>query len=205
MPGFGTEYANRLLDYAFRGVEPPSTADRAGSLHAVDPGVSGGGELNGLGYAREAVTFNPAENGVIVLGANTTFSNLPGAWILYIGMWTTDSPAVYVGSMPNGQLREFTATAADDTFTVASHGLVDGMPVCLLPVTGASLPAPLLPDEPYYIRDATANTFRLTAAAGGPILALSSDGGGTVRRVHRMDPGENFTLLAGSQFAFLGI
>lgn len=206
MTGYSEVMANRLLDYTFRGVEPPEIPGIEVSLHYADPGAFGSAELVGLGYDRQPGTFGPASGGVIATLTNIPFEHLPGNWILYIGAWTTDPTPVFVGSMPNGQLKQFSATAADDLFTVPSHGYVDGSPVALLGLIGSGFPPGLFTDIPYYIRNATTNTFQLSAGDGmsDPILNLSGDGAGTVRRVHRIFPDEMFTVLAGSQFSFVG-
>lgn len=206
MVGFSTTMANRLLDYAFRGVEPVDIPSVTTSLHSADPGATGLYELAGLGYGRQPSTFATASGGVIALATNVPFANLPGGWILYIGAWTSDPGPIFIGAMPNGQLKQFQATAADNVFTVANHGFVDGMPVALLGVLGSAFPGGVSTDIPYYVRNATANTFQLSSGDGGtdPLLDVASNGTGTARRIHRIFPGEMFTVLAGSQFSFVG-
>lgn len=207
MAGFSTVVANRLLDYAFRGVPPATIPGIETSLHYADPGGAGANELAGLSYDRMPATFSPANAAAIALASNVTFAGLPGAWILYIGAFTTDASPVFIGSMPNGQLKSFSCVASSDVFTSNGHGYTDGMPVALLGVVGTTFPGALTQDTPYYIRNATTNTFQLSATEGvsDPIVNVSSDGVGTVRRIHRVFPGEIFTVLAGSQFSFVGV
>lgn len=207
MVGFSHTMADRLLDYAFGGIEPPSIPGVAISLHTADPGNNGANEVAGMGYSRQPSSFGPASGGVITVATNIQFVGLPASWILYIGAWTTDVSPVFSGSMPNGQLKQFAATASDNLFTSASHGFVNGMPVALLGLTGVAFPAGLALDTPYYVRNATTNTFQLSATDGSsdPILDVTVNGSGTARRVQRMFPDETFTILAGSQFSFLGM
>jgi hypothetical protein len=205
MAGFSTVIANRLLNYAFRGVAPATIPGVVLSLHSADPGSGGANEFSGQGYTRQAPNFGAASAGSIALTDPVTFTALPPQWVMYIGAWTTDPVPQFISSIPNGDPKNFVAEADDDTFTSAGHGLSDGMAVALLAISGTSLPTGVSADTPYYVRDATANTFRLAATSGGAALAISSDGIGTVRRVQHMDTDDNFTVLAGSQFSFLGV
>lgn len=203
MAGLSTVMAQRVLNYLFRGIAPATNPGIVGSLHTADPGDAGTtGELSGMGYARQPATFAAPSGKSIALSTSSDFTNLPGAWILYIGAWTTDGSPVFIGGMPNGELKAFAVEADDDTFTSAAHGLVDGMPVALLPVTGASLPTGVSADTPYYVRDAATNTFKLALTQGGSAINLTTDGAGTVRRIQKIDPGDSVSVLAGSSFSF---
>lgn len=72
--------------------------------------------------------------------------------------------------------KSFTVTAADDTFTSTSHGFVNGNPVELGPsLSGAS---PLTIRTTYYVRDVTANTFKLAESSGGTAIGIEADGSG---------------------------
>jgi len=121
---------------------------------------------------------------------------MPGADVLYIGYWASDNR--FIGSGPNGALKDFTATASDDTFTAAGHGYSDGMSVALLAPSAGSLPVGVSADTIYYIRDSAANTFKLATSPGGAAINLTADGTGRVRRAQRVATGEIFTILAGS-------
>jgi hypothetical protein len=202
MPGFSVEFANRLLDYAFRGVEPVDNPGVETSLHHADPGTVGDNEIAGMSYDRQPSTFNPADGAAITLALPVPFENLPPGWILYIGAFTLTGE--FVGSMPNGQLRQFNA-ALNDVFTSPLHGFLNDMPVALLGILNQPFPGGVDTDTPYYVRDVTTDTFKLTLAPGGAPIDVTAIGAGTARRVHHLDPGENFTVLAGSQFSFVGI
>ena len=65
----------------------------------------------------------------------------------------------------------------DELFTSAGHGRADG-DVLFLETTD-TLPAPMLEETPYYVRDSTTNTFKLSATSGGAAVELTSNGTGT--------------------------
>lgn len=70
----------------------------------------------------------------------------------------------------------FTAST-DDTCTATAHGLTDGVRVL---VDVATAPGGLA-DGIYWVRDATTNTFKLTATEGGAAVDITSTGSGTHR------------------------
>lgn len=73
-----------------------------------------------------------------------------------------------------------TATAADEVFTSAGHGYVDGTPVVLSALTGG---AGLVAGQTYFVRDAAADTFKVAAVPGGTAVDVTSNlTAGTVRR-----------------------
>ena len=73
-----------------------------------------------------------------------------------------------------------TGSASADTLTATSHGLTDGTLVAFYPTPGSGvLPEPLVMGDPYYVRDATTNTFKVAATSGGTAIDLTTDGSGT--------------------------
>lgn len=74
----------------------------------------------------------------------------------------------------------FTADAGTDTLTAASHGLSNGTLVQLVAEDGESLPAPLSEAVPYFVANATTNTFQLSASDGGSTIDLTDVGSGTL-------------------------
>lgn len=194
--GIGTTYANRVLDYIMRAVEPAAIGSILAGLHSADPGNTGANEIPGV--AHQTVNFNAAAAKVSTLAANVPFANMPASWVMYIGYY--DDAGNFIAGAPNGQRKDFTAAASTDALTSNAHGFSDGMAVALLPRTGGSLPGGLVEDTPYYVRDAAANTLKLALTSGGVAIDISADGIGTIRRVHRMDAGDTFTLLAGTTY-----
>ena len=63
-------------------------------------------------------------------------------------------------------------TAADDLITANAHGLTNGQAVKF---SGAGIAAPLVVGTVYYVRDVTANTFKVAATVGGAAINLSAD------------------------------
>lgn len=74
--------------------------------------------------------------------------------------------------------KTFTATNATDVCTSNGHGLADGQKARVTN-SGGALPAPLAADTDYWLRDVTANTFKLAATKGGNAVDLTGDGSGT--------------------------
>lgn len=56
------------------------------SLHTANPGTTGASELTGTGYARQAITWGAASNGVKT--ATVTFSVPAGSTIVGLGLWS---------------------------------------------------------------------------------------------------------------------
>jgi hypothetical protein len=75
-----------------------------------------------------------------------------------------------------------TASAATDVFTKTAHGLTNGTVVKIAAMTGGR---GLALERPYYVVDATTNTFQLSKISGGVDEAFYEDATAvTVRRVH---------------------
>lgn len=89
--------------------------------------------------------------------------------------------------------------ASDGAFAYPGHGLVNGDAVVL--GTTGTLPAPLLPNQVYYVVYATASTFQLSMTQGGPAVNLTSPATGvtTVTNLNSVPPG---APVVGSQFLF---
>lgn len=73
----------------------------------------------------------------------------------------------------------FTADDTTDVCTANGHGLSDGDALTL--VSSATLPAGLAAGKIYYVRDSTANTFKLAASSGGAAIDITDTGTGTHR------------------------
>lgn len=72
----------------------------------------------------------------------------------------------------------FTADLTTDVLTSTAHGLVANQTVTVRNA-GGGLPAGLLATLKYYVRDVTANTFKLSLTAGGAAIDITSNGTGT--------------------------
>lgn len=79
----------------------------------------------------------------------------------------------------------YTADASTDVITATAHPFTDGMAV-VLRNSGGAQPSPLAVGDAlyalatvYYVRDKTANTFKLSATRGGAAIDLTSNGTGS--------------------------
>lgn len=72
----------------------------------------------------------------------------------------------------------FTADATTNFLTSVAHGLVDGQEIAVAN-TGGALPAPLVKTTRYFVRDKTADTFKLALTVGGTAIDLTTAGTGT--------------------------
>ncbi len=97
----------------------------------------------------------------------------------------------YCGSLNKAPILPFSGGPQVCTFTVGApgtvnmtgHGLLEDTPV-QFSNTGGALPAALTAGQTYYTRNVTANSFQLTATAGGsstPLIAFAGAGTGTHR------------------------
>lgn len=93
------------------------------------------------------------------------------------------SPAYTSTMIPidGGPLRDTTALASTDAFTLTGHGVVAGAAVRFSAPTAGSLPAPIAAGTTYYAATVTANTFTVAATPGGPAIDLTADGSARLR------------------------
>lgn len=110
-------------------------------------------------------------------------ANLPGANVTV--------PVIIGGDFnlppnyPRGTERSFTADSTTDALTSSAHGFSNGTAVALRN-SGGSAPGGLATGDAlyaqatvYYVRDATTNTFKLSAVPGGAAIDLTSNGTGS--------------------------
>lgn len=73
-------------------------------------------------------------------------------------------------------------SAANDTITITSHGLLSNAKVVLLDGGSATAPTGLLFNQVYYVVSDTADTFKLSASAGpGAAINITGSGSGTLK------------------------
>jgi hypothetical protein len=77
--------------------------------------------------------------------------------------------------------RIFTADAATDVCTCSGHGFPNGRAVTLEVSVNPAGPGGLASFVVYYVRDATSDTFRLSATPGGAPVDIATNGSGTQR------------------------
>lgn len=77
--------------------------------------------------------------------------------------------------------QDFTAVAATDIFTATAHGYSDTNKI---EFAGDNLPTGITGATTYFVRDATANTFKVAVTSGGTAVDLTADGNGQVAVEH---------------------
>lgn len=141
------------------------------SLHSGFPGETGANELTGGGYAQQTTSFNASSGGVRTLATAETFTVGPGHVVRWIGLWIG---ATFRGYSPNGgSPQEFDVDAATDVVTCRTHGFSDTNTIVFY---GGTVPSPLVEGTVYYVRDATADTFKVAATSGGAAIDLTGTG-----------------------------
>lgn len=143
------------------------------SLHNAFPGESGSNELTGGSYARVAATWNAAATKNLD-SSNQPVVNVPaGETVRWIGYWNAISAGTFQAYSPAGGAPQlgFTVDPATDVFTLTSHGYSDTNTVVFF---GGTVPGGLTEGVIYFIRDATANTFKVAATEGGAAIDITS-------------------------------
>jgi len=159
---FPTATKNAMLD--------GQTINKA-SLHTGFPGTTGVNLVTGgsPAYADKAITMNAASGGSRLLNAGVTF-DVPACTVRWIGYWNT---ATFVFCAPNGGAspKNFIAKPTTDLIDATGHGYSDTQKIVFFDGTP---PAPLVEGTVYFVRDATADTFKVAASSGGSAIDLSS-------------------------------
>lgn len=121
MAGFSDYLEQAILNHFFRAQAfTPPTAIYV-SLHTADPGDTGGNEVTGGGYARQAVTFNAASGGTIANAASITW-NATANWgtVTHFAVWD----AATAGNMlASGALSASKTVNANDSLTIGAGQL----------------------------------------------------------------------------------
>lgn len=196
----GNTFENDLLKLIFQntaialigdasGVQPSAAAGSLYvALHTADPGEAGVQTTSECAYtsydrvavARSAAGWTVADN-VVSNAAAVTFPKATGgsetATHFTIGTAASGDGKVLYRGLLGAFASEFEALATDDTFYASDHGLSDTDMVRLI---GGTLPTGVTAGTQYHVRDATNDTFKLAAAAGGAAINLTSDGYGKV-------------------------
>jgi len=110
------------------------------------------------------LTGTPSDASVTISMANTTG--------LSAGMQVTGTNTILTTG------RTVTFTDVDDIVTLNNHGLSNGDEVAFSTITTTT---GIITRTIYFVRDATTNTFKLAATAGGEVIPLTNNGSGTIR------------------------
>ena len=141
------------------------------SLHSAFPGSTGANELTGgtPAYARKAITVNAASAGQRLLNAAVTFDVPAGTTVRWVGFWNSTT---FRDCAPNGGYtpKNFMSIASSDLVYSEGHGYSDGTTIVFY---NGTTPAPLVEGTVYYVRDATTDSFKVAATAGGAAINLT--------------------------------
>lgn len=141
------------------------------SLHDAFPGSTGANELTGgfPAYGRQAITVNTASGGIRSLNAAVVF-DVPVCTVRFIGLW---NDTVYAGCAANGGAtpKNFMSIAGTDTVYAANHGWSNGQTVVFV---NGTPPGGLTEGTVYYVVDADADSFKVSATLSGAEIDLTS-------------------------------
>lgn len=146
----------------------------------------------GTAYSRIQLVQTTA-NWVAVSGADPVKRNVAEiAWPAatgagfgtVIGFFITVSGSNFADLLHWGDLagvpKNFIGTASDDLITSTAHGYADTTKVRVEALPGTALPTGIAAGTDYFVRDATANTFKLALTSGGAAIDLTANGMGIV-------------------------
>lgn len=143
------------------------------SVHTGYPSTTGANEATGgsPAYARLAKTWNAASGGTMGDTAAVDFDVAAGTY-RFMGWWDASSGGNFLGYAPLGgfAMKKYTFVAGTDVFTVLAHGYADGEMVVFI---NGTCPTGLTEGTVYYVRDATTDTFKVAATAGGTAIDVS--------------------------------
>jgi hypothetical protein len=195
---------NSVLDHVFRNTTyTPDATVYVGLTTTIPSDSSGGTEVTGGSYARQACGFAAASGGSISNSGTITFPTASANWGTVVGfeIWSASSAGTRrAWGELLGPRKVFTCNSSTDVFTSTSHGLTDGTSVEVEVVDGA-LPSGLSDNTEYFIIASTANTFQLSATSGGSAINVTTDGNGAmyvqVRYKKAVNSGDTAKFTAG--------
>ena len=189
------DYISRSRGYPSNYLEDPNNDSRQGnwSVYAIGNGGPGMGIGNEPVYVSNKTHRMQQEAHVKPYRTFCTDNGLP----LMIGEWGT-VPIVFAGGLGPQPFTGVTSTGSPDTFTKTAHGLSNGDRVLFSNVTGGT---GLAIRTPYYVINATSNTFQIATTAGGSAVDLSSNvtaGTVDIGTVNNLDYGRDKRRVWGS-------
>lgn len=143
----------------------PDTA----SLHTGFPGVTGANECSGGGYVRKVVAFSAVSGGVRTQTGSTVF-NLSTQTVRWIGYWM-GATWIYAAPAGGANPKNFVALPGTDTIYSPDHGWGDGQKVAIF---NGTTPTGITEGQVLYVRDRTADTFKVAATLGGAAIDMTT-------------------------------
>lgn len=111
----------RILDHTLAGVPYAPPAARYVSLHTLNPGEVGGGEVAGGDYQRALAQFGVADATSTSKNSNTlAFAGMPAVTVTHVGIY--DAPTAG-NLLYYGPLSASVAVTAGGTFVIAAGAL----------------------------------------------------------------------------------
>lgn len=147
---------------AIAGIEPTSA-----SLHSAFPGTTGANECTSV--TRQSIAFGTASGGIRTQTGSAVFS-VTAETVRWVGYWA-GTTWLYAAPAGGASPKNFVSLPSDDTVYSPLHGWSDGQKVVIFNGT-----APSGTDEGQilYVRDASTNTFKLAATAGGAAIDMTT-------------------------------
>lgn len=154
------------------------------SLHSAIPDATGSDELTGGTYARAAVTWTSASNGVRDNNAQLDHNVPAGSTVAAYGLFSASTAGTFYGHIPRVGSGEAlygfgsvdSAGVTSDAIQSAAHGLSNGMRVLVHNVFAESLPTGLSEDTIYWVVQAATDTFEVSATEGGSSVNITGQG-----------------------------
>jgi len=141
------------------------------SAHTGYPGTTGANEVTGgaPAYARQSIVVNTSSGGIRALNAAVVF-DVPACTVRFFGYW---NGSTFVGYAANGGAtpKNFVALPASNLITAPSHGWSDGQKIAFVYGTA---PGGLATGTVYFVRDQTADSFKVAATLGGAVVGMST-------------------------------
>jgi len=169
--------------------------DGAGVLFSV----TNPGRTLDLGIPATSVAYTTTVNPFnITVNVNMNWLMGGNSYFYYLMAWVNDmnevgplSPISALYKHDSDQVMEFTGIPVDfavsfansgDLITLTAHGILNGTPV-IFHGAGATTAGLTITTVTYYVINATANTFQVSAVLGGNVFPLTGDGTGTMTSV----------------------
>ena len=213
MPGGKTGYGARAaLDWLLGGSSPTRPTTRRVALLTQNPSddaMTGLAEVSTgvwTNYARPAATFgaatgdSPASSTTTAdtdFGTATTTGDVKITGYAIYDAISAGNPLYW--EWIGGTVQAVTAVAATDVFTKTAHGYADGTAIVFKQnAAGAALPGGITQGLVYYVRDSTANTFKVATTPGGTAVDVTVDGSADMRTVNIVQNGNPVKFPTGS-------
>lgn len=183
-----TFLGNKIIDHLLRNqaYTPPVTVYV--SAHTADPGLTGGSEVAGAGYARQALALTAGASKATATSAQVQIP-MPSAGGPFLcswyGIWDASTAGNFLLKVPMlGTNQIVTGAAATDLLTCYAHGFTTGDRISFDAGPGAGLPTGLATATLYWViaTGLTADVFSVSTTSGGAAVNITADGEAIARK-----------------------